>query len=76
MPTSTTRGGTGSERPPLSVSEIDRRLAQDLVDRFVAAGARLVYVGPNTGFTGPRGIVQVLWNHDNHVHVRIRATTD
>lgn len=65
-----------SERPPLSVSEIDRRLAQDLVDRFVAAGARLVYVGPNTGFTGPRGIVQVLWNHDNHLHVRIRATTD
>ena len=43
-----------AERPPLSVSEIDRRLAQDLVDRFVAAGAELVYVGPNTGFTGPR----------------------
>jgi murein endopeptidase len=64
------------ERPPLGVSQIDRRLAQDLVDRFVAAGAELVYVGPNTGFTGPRGVVQVLWNHDNHLHVRIRATTD
>jgi murein endopeptidase len=64
------------ERPPLFVSQIDRRLAQDLVDRFVAAGPKLVYVGPNTGFTGPRGVVQVLWNHDNHLHVRIRGTTD
>ena len=65
-----------AERPPLRVSQIDRRLAQDLVDRFVAAGAELVYVGPDTGFTGPRAVVQVLWNHDNHLHVRIRATTD
>jgi murein endopeptidase len=63
------------ERPPITVSQIDRRLAQDLVDRFVAAGAKLVYVGPNTGFSGPRGVVQVLWNHDNHLHVRIRGTT-
>jgi murein endopeptidase len=63
------------ERPPLSVSQIDRRLAQDLVDRFVAAGATLVYVGPNTGFTGPRGVVEVLWNHDNHMHVRIGGRT-
>lgn len=63
------------ERPPTLVSQIDRQLAQDLVDRFVAAGAKLVYVGPNTGFTGPRGVVRVLWNHDNHLHVRIRATT-
>lgn len=66
----------GRERPPARVSQIERRLAQELVDRFVAAGADLVYVGPNTGFTGPRGVVQVLWNHDNHLHVRIRATSD
>jgi murein endopeptidase len=64
------------ERPPKLVSQIDRRLAQDLVDRFVQAGAKLVYVGPNTGFTGPRRVVRVLWNHDNHLHVRIRGTTD
>jgi murein endopeptidase len=64
------------ERPPTLVSQIDRRLAQDLLDRFVAAGAKLVYVGPNTGFRGPRGVVEVLWNHDNHLHVRIRGTTD
>jgi murein endopeptidase len=63
------------ERPPKLVSQIDRRLAQDLVDRFVGAGAELVYVGPNTGFTGPPGVVQVIWNHDNHLHVRIRGTT-
>jgi murein endopeptidase len=65
-----------AERPPLRVRQIDHRLAQDLVDRFVAAGPELVYVGPNTGLTGPRGVVRVLWNHDNHLHVRIRGTTD
>jgi murein endopeptidase len=64
------------ERPPTLVSQIDHRLAQDLLDRFVAAGAKLVYVGPNTGFEGPREVVEVLWNHDNHLHVRIRGTTD
>lgn len=63
------------ERPPRRVGQIDRRLAQDLVDRFVRAGAEIVYVGPNTGFSGPPRIVQVLWNHDNHLHVRIPATT-
>ena len=64
------------ERPPRRVGQIDRRLAQDLVRRFVRAGADIVYVGPNTGFTGPRGIVRALWNHDNHLHVRIGAKTD
>ena len=63
------------ERPPRVVSQIDRRLAQDLVDRFVRGGAELIYVGPATGFTGPPGVVQVLWNHDNHLHVRIGAKT-
>jgi murein endopeptidase len=60
------------ERPPTRVEQIDLRLAQDLVDRFVAAGAELVYVGPNTPLTGPPGVVIPLWNHDNHLHVRIR----
>jgi murein endopeptidase len=64
------------ERPPKRPSQVDRRLAQDLVDRFVREGAEIVYVGPNTGFTGPRRIVRVLWNHDNHLHVRIGAKTD
>jgi murein endopeptidase len=60
------------ERPPVRVEQIDLRLAQDLVDRFVAAGAELVYVGPNTSLTGPPEVVVPLWNHDNHLHVRIR----
>jgi murein endopeptidase len=64
------------ERPPRRVEQINRRLAQDLVDRFVRAGAEVVYVGPSTGFTGPRGTVQVLWNHDNHLHARFAAKTD
>jgi Penicillin-insensitive murein endopeptidase len=60
------------ERPPRRVSQIDLRLAQDLVDRFLAVGADVIYVGPNTPLTGPPGIVVPLWNHDNHLHVRIR----
>jgi murein endopeptidase len=61
------------ERPPKVAGQVDRRLAQDLVDRFVAAGAVRVFVGPNTGLTGPPRVVQALWNHDNHLHARIGA---
>jgi D-alanyl-D-alanine carboxypeptidase/D-alanyl-D-alanine-endopeptidase (penicillin-binding protein 4) len=61
------------EREPRHPRQIDRALAQDLVDRFVRAGAVYVFVGPRTGLTGPRKIVQALANHDNHMHVRIRA---
>jgi hypothetical protein len=64
-----------AERSPLSVDEVNLHLAQDLVDRFVRAGAVVVYVGPNTGLTGPPGVVQVLANHDNHLHVRIADAT-
>jgi murein endopeptidase len=60
-----------AERSPLSVDEVNLRLAQDLVDRFVHAGAVVVYVGPNTGLTGPPGVVEVIPYHDNHLHVRI-----
>jgi protein MpaA len=60
------------ERPPKRPRQIDRRLAQDLVDRFVAAGAAKVFVGPATGLTGPPAIVEVLpAYHDNHMHVRL-----
>ena len=61
----------GKERPPDRPEQIDRRLAQELVDRFVAAGAVKVFVGPNTGLTGPPDVVQALAHHDNHLHVRI-----
>jgi murein endopeptidase len=63
------------ERAPKRAAQIDRRLAQDLVDRFVDAGAVRVFVGPNTGLSGPPQVVQVLGGHDNHLHVRIGATT-
>lgn len=59
------------ERPPDRAEQIDRALAQDLVDRFVRAGAIRVFVGPNTGLRGDSRIVQVLGGHDNHLHVRI-----
>jgi hypothetical protein len=59
------------EREPRRPAQIDRGLAQDLVDRFVAAGAQFVFVGPNTGLTGPPRIVQTIAHHDNHMHVRI-----
>ena len=62
----------GRERPPGRPGQIDRRLAQELVDRFVAAGAVKVFVGPRTGLTGPPAIVEVLPQyHDNHLHVRL-----
>jgi murein endopeptidase len=61
----------GRERPPDSVDQIDRRLAQDLVDRFVRAGAQFVFVGPRTGLRGTPGRVGELELHDDHMHVRI-----
>jgi murein endopeptidase len=61
----------GRERPPGRPASIDRALAQELVDRFVRAGAIRVFVGPRTVLTGPRPIVQALPHHDNHLHVRL-----
>jgi len=52
---------------------VDRALAQDLVDRFVAAGASHVFVGPRLGLRGPREVVQPLVHHDDHLHVRLTA---
>jgi Penicillin-insensitive murein endopeptidase len=62
----------GRERRADNVTQIDLLLAQDLVDRFVAAGAQWVFIGPNTDLTGPRGRVAALDHHDDHMHVRIR----
>ena len=59
------------ERPARHPRQIDRALAQDLVDRFVAAGARFVFVGPRTGLRGPQRKVQRLIHHDDHLHVRL-----
>jgi murein endopeptidase len=61
----------GRELAPRFASEIDPALSQELVDRFLAAGAELIFVGPNTGLRGPPGRVQALLHHDNHLHVRL-----
>jgi murein endopeptidase len=60
-----------SVRPPETPADVDLRLAQDLVDRWVEAGAETVYVGPSLGLTGPPGVVVPLVNHDNHLHARL-----
>jgi murein endopeptidase len=62
------------DRAPLAAvrpSEVDLALAQDLVNRFRAAGAVKLFVGPHLHLHGPRGIVVPLVHHDDHVHVRI-----
>ena len=63
----------GRERAPRYASQIDRRMSQELVDRFLAKGAQVIFVGPNTGLVGPPERVQALANHDNHMHVRLAA---
>ena len=60
----------GRERWAKHPQQIDHDLAQDLVRRFVRAGAQYIFVGPNTGLTGPPKIVQPLVHHDEHMHVR------
>jgi hypothetical protein len=57
-------------RAPVAVSQIDHRLAQDLLDRFVRAGAQMIFVGYSTRLHGPSGVVIPYPNHDNHMHVR------
>jgi murein endopeptidase len=58
------------ERAPHRIDQIDLELSQALVDAFVDAGATYVFVGPNTGLTGPARIVRPLVHHDDHMHVR------
>jgi hypothetical protein len=62
----------GTEARATKPSLVDRKLAQDLVDRFVAAGAVKVFVGPHLNLKGPKNVVVPLIYHDDHLHVRIR----
>ena len=57
---------------PTSTAQIDRRLSQHLLDGFVAAGARMIFVGYATDLRGPREVVIPYPNHENHMHVRFR----
>ena len=60
----------GAEKRAWRPGLVDRALAQDLVDRFVAAGAVYVFTGPSLHLRGPRKVVVALVHHDDHVHVR------
>jgi murein endopeptidase len=51
---------------------VDAALAQELVDRFVAAGAVQIYTGWSLNLRGPRNRVVKLAHHDDHLHVRVR----
>jgi hypothetical protein len=57
-------------REPRLPDAIDRRLAQDLLDRFIAAGASMVFVGYSTHLDGSAKVVIPYPNHENHMHVR------
>jgi hypothetical protein len=60
----------GRERAPLRPTQVDRVLSQELVNRFVAAGASRIFVGRQFGFRGPPTIVQPWPKHGDHFHVR------
>jgi murein endopeptidase len=59
------------ERRPFHPAQVDRERAQELVDRFVAAGAQRIYVGPHLDLHGPKAVVIPLVYHDDHMHVRV-----
>jgi murein endopeptidase len=61
----------GRERRPYKPALVDPVLAQDLVDRFVDAGAQRIFVGPRLRLRGPRRVVSRLVHHDDHLHVRL-----
>ncbi len=63
----------GRLRAPRRADQVDRAAAQELVDAFVAEGPEYVFTGPSLGLRGPRGVVEVLANHDDHLHVRLRG---
>jgi len=59
------------ERAARRPDQVDRVLAQDLVDRFVNFGAVKVFVGPGVRLSGRRNVVTPLVYHDDHLHVRL-----
>ncbi|HEV2821183.1 MAG TPA: penicillin-insensitive murein endopeptidase [Solirubrobacteraceae bacterium] len=62
----------GRRRKPARASHVDRRLAQELVDAFLARPeVQYAFVGLNVGLTGPAKRVQRVAHHDDHVHIRV-----
>jgi murein endopeptidase len=62
----------GLERRAYSPALVDDELSQDLVDRFVGAGAVNIFTGWSLPLHGPRRVVARLSHHDDHMHVRVR----
>jgi murein endopeptidase len=58
------------EKAALRPAQVDRALAQDLVDRFTATGAQFVFVGRQVGLRGRKKVVVPIGNHEDHIHVR------
>jgi murein endopeptidase len=63
--------GDGLPRPPLHIGQVDRARAQDLVDRFVAAGAQKIFVSRRLRLRGPSDVVMHWPRHGDHLHVRL-----
>jgi murein endopeptidase len=61
----------GLERAARRPDQVDRVLAQELVDRFVNFGAIKIFVGPHVRLSGRRNVVTPLVYHDDHLHVRL-----
>jgi hypothetical protein len=61
----------GREEQAYRPAAVDQARSQELVDLFVLAGARYVFTGPHLSLRGPRGVVQKLAYHDDHMHVRL-----
>ena len=63
----------GLEARAMTPAEVDQHAAQELIDRFLAAGAVKIFVGPHLHHLhGPKDVVIPLIYHDDHMHVRIR----
>jgi murein endopeptidase len=56
---------------PTAPGQVDRALAQALVNAFLRAGASDIFTGPSLNLRGPKRIVRPLVHHDDHLHVRI-----
>ena len=63
------------ECPPDTPADIDAVHAQELIDRFLRAGAQYIFVSPvlyaRGALRGPRAVVIPLRFHNDHMHVRI-----
>ena len=55
---------------PTTTAQINHRLAQDLLDLFLAAGAQKIFIAPSSGFRGPADVVMPWPGHEYHMHVR------